>query len=222
MYCAGSEFKVSLYTGGKSWGSCAGKEFLDWSVEVVLILQSTGDFPQVHQPIMTSTTSCVAEGRTFGHCFSAVVFSSQTVHHKLPWLLYCAKALHVHSGSQFWLGFPYLTLIPLSIWIKCVCNVRQNVFIISVLYEVFANTKKRDLKILLLFCKTWLGGSIFSKCVWFHTCDDCTVWSVEVRQLDLVPTGLLFENLGLGTEWPCCVSVAGRPCWWKRWLAVSI
>lgn len=199
MYCASSELKVWLYTGGKSWGSCAGKEFQGWSVEVVFHLQTIGDFPQVPEPNMTSTTSSVAQGRTAGQeavAWKDIAFLQQCLaaklHHKLPWLLCCAEAAHVRSGSQFWLGFPYLTLIPLSIWTKCVCNVRQRVCIISVLYEVFANTKKRDSKILLLSCKTWIGGSIFSRCVQFHTCDDCTVWSVEVRSW----TWCLCENLG--------------------------
>lgn len=137
------------------------------------------------------------------------------LHHKLPWLLYCAKAVHVHSGFQFSLGFPYLTLIPLSIWIKCVCNVRQSVFIISVLYEVFANTKKRDSKILLLSCKTWIGGSIFSRCVQFHTCDDCTVWSVEVRSWTWCLQNCFLRALA---SW---VAVAGSLCWWTWWCRIQ-
>lgn len=213
MCCDSSEFKVGLYTGGESWGSCAGKEFLDWSVEIVLSLQSIGDFSKC---ISLTWFPLPAVWLKEGHLGTALLQQclAAKLHDKLPRLLYCAKALHVHLGSQFWLGFPYLTLIPLTIWIKCMCNARQSVFIISVLYEVFANAGKRDSKMLLLSRKTWLGGSLFSRRVWFHTCDGCTVWSVEVRQLDLVPTWFLFESLGLGIEWPSSVSVAGSPCWW--------
>lgn len=96
-YCDSSEFKVWLYTGVESWGSCAEKEFLDWSAEVVLSLQRVGDFPWVHQANMASTTSCVAEVRTFGHCSSAAVFSSQTQgitnHHG------CSAVLKLHMYS---------------------------------------------------------------------------------------------------------------------------
>lgn len=165
-----------------------------------------------------------------GHLgFSAAVFSSQTMHHKLPWLLYCAKALHVHLGSQFWLGFPYLTLIPLSIWIKYVRNARQSVFIISVLYEGFANTKKRASEILLLSCNTWIGGSIFCRCVQFHICNDCTVWSVKGGSWTWCLHDCFLRTLALELSCPVgcqCQRVPadghGHVGFRKRWLGVGI
>lgn len=127
------------------------------------------------------------------------------MHYNLTRLPYCAKALHLHSGSLSVL-LTWISVLDLNsaasprklrIWTKGMCVMSDKVFLSSLCYmKSLQIQSNRGSKIFSFSCKTWIGGSIFSRCVQFYICNELGNLFSQIEAAGLVPIyflGLCWE-----------------------------